>query len=107
MEKLDYFLSLKKKYSNILIYLQEMYNIYQSILEIHKKNNKLQEYYEIHTKFLNIDNEISETKSFLRSLEKDICENCIHDFVEDLIDIHPEKALNIKYCSICEYTCEL
>ena len=34
MEKLDYFLSLKKKYSNILIYLQEMYNIYQSILEI-------------------------------------------------------------------------
>jgi hypothetical protein len=106
MEKLDYFLSLKKKYSDILIYLQEMYNIYQSILEEHQKNNKLQEYYESYSKFLYIDNEISDTKYFLRCLEKDIYENCVHDFIEDLIDIHPEKSLNIKYCSICEYTCE-
>ena len=107
MEKLDYFLLLKKKYSNMLIYLQEIHNTYQVIMDIHEMNNKLQEYNVIYKKFLNISKEISETKYFLLNIEKDIYENCIHDFVDDVIDIHPEKSLNIKYCSICEYTCNL
>jgi len=107
MEKLDYFLLLKKKYSNMLIYLQEIYNTYQTILDIHEINNNIQDYDVIYKKMLNISNEISETKYFLHNLEKDIYENCIHHFVDDVIDIHPDKSLNIKYCSICEYTCKL
>ena len=29
---------------------------------------------------------------------------CRHDFVEDEIDITPEKSQRIEYCKICEYT---
>ena len=107
MEKLYYFLSLKKKYSNMLIYLQEIHYLYNSILDIHEANNKLDEYNLIYNKILNISEEISETKNFLYNIEKDIQDNCDHNFVDDVIDIHPDKSVNIKYCTICEFTCEL
>ena len=29
---------------------------------------------------------------------------CSHKFINDTIDIHPEKSMNITYCKICEYT---
>jgi len=29
---------------------------------------------------------------------------CDHEFVEDMIDITPERSENITYCKICEYT---
>lgn len=31
------------------------------------------------------------------------CE-CIHEFVRDLIDITPDKSMEITYCILCEYT---
>ena len=35
---------------------------------------------------------------------KKIEQLCKHEFVEDAIDINPDKSQNIRYCSICEYT---
>ena len=40
---------------------------------------------------------------------KNICNQkimqlCYHEFIEDTIDISPDKSQNIRYCSICEYT---
>jgi len=106
MEKLDYFLLLKKKYSNMLIYLREIHDTYQTILDIHEINNNIDENNIIYNKMENTCSEICEIEYFLHNLEKDIYKICIHDFVEDVIDIHPEKSINIKYCSICEFTCQ-
>ena len=30
--------------------------------------------------------------------------NCNHQFVRDLIDITPDKSMEITYCILCEYT---
>lgn len=32
--------------------------------------------------------------------------SCNHSFIEDLIDITPEKSKTIKYCTVCLFTCE-
>jgi len=32
--------------------------------------------------------------------------SCDHSFIDDLIDIHPEKSKIIKYCTRCLFTCE-
>ena len=32
--------------------------------------------------------------------------SCDHFFIEDLIDITPEKSQVIKYCKCCLFTCE-
>ena len=32
--------------------------------------------------------------------------SCEHTFVDDLIDITPDKSKMIKYCSVCLFTCE-
>lgn len=29
---------------------------------------------------------------------------CDHEFVRDLIDITPDKSMEITYCILCEYT---
>ena len=29
---------------------------------------------------------------------------CVHEFVRDLIDITPDKSIEITYCILCEYT---
>jgi hypothetical protein len=36
--------------------------------------------------------------------EKKIIKLCNHEFINDVIDINPEKSQNITYCKICEYT---
>ena len=35
-----------------------------------------------------------------------ICEDseCEHQFINDLIDLSPDKSLEITYCILCEYT---
>jgi len=35
-----------------------------------------------------------------------ICKDseCEHQFIHDLIDIGPDKSLEITYCILCEYT---
>lgn len=36
--------------------------------------------------------------------ETRINELCKHDFIEDYIDIAPDKCKHIRYCRVCEYT---
>ena len=30
--------------------------------------------------------------------------SCVHEFVRDLIDITPDKSMEITYCILCEFT---
>ena len=43
-------------------------------------------------------NELSQLKEYQSS--------CEHSFIEDLIDIDPDRSKIIKYCSVCLFTCE-
>ena len=36
--------------------------------------------------------------------DKKIQELCPHDFIDDMIDITPDRSEHITYCKICEYT---
>jgi hypothetical protein len=40
----------------------------------------------------------------IKNVTTDIHANCIHEFVNDSIDIDCECSQNITYCTICEYT---
>ena len=41
-------------------------------------------------------------KNMKKLNDKNIYENCEHNFVTDIIDIDPEKEKTICYCTICE-----
>jgi len=49
----------------------------------------------------------SETKRCDNLLELRNYQNiCDHEFVEDLVDITPDKSVVIKYCCRCLFSCE-
>ena len=47
---------------------------------------------------------INHITQMITNLTKDIHDNCLHEFVNDSIDIDCECSQNITYCTICEYT---
>ena len=102
MDKLDYFLFLKKKYNIILHNLKDIYNTYNSILESTITKSLYLEY-EINEK-KQCEKQINQIEYYIQQIEIQISNRCIHDFIEDEIDITPETSKKIKYCCICEYT---
>ena len=98
-ETIEYFLFLKKKYINILSYLTEILNEYFEITNLNEnvdtslfmQNNKYQD-------------EILEVKYMINIINNKISQICCHDFIEDEIDITPDRSQKIEYCKICEYT---
>jgi len=104
MDKFDYFLFLKKKYTNILHNLIDIRNTYNEIINSDMANGKYLEY-EINSKN-KCKKQIADIEYYIERIEKEIQNNCKHNFVEDEIDITPDKSQKIKYCSICEYTCK-
>lgn len=104
MEKLDYFLFLKKKYMNILHNLKEIHDTYLEIILSEITHGKYLEY-EINAKN-KCKKQIDDVEYYIKQIEAKIQDNCKHNFVEDDIDITPDTSRKIKYCSICEYTCK-
>jgi hypothetical protein len=37
-------------------------------------------------------------------IETYINKYCNHDFIDDMIDIDPDKSISIRYCKNCSYT---
>ena len=102
MEKLNYFLFLKKMYNKILQNLQENQLIYEEILNSDYAKERYLEYEFILKK--NVEKQIEDIKYYIDEIENQIINNCKHELVEDLIDIDPENSKIIRYCEICEYT---
>ena len=103
---LEYYLYCRKKYEDIINNINEIIYNYESLNE---KNNM----YSINQEQdqINIDENIFfyiERKNKVLELkercEQKILELCKHDFVEDLVDIAPDRSKYITYCTICEYT---
>lgn len=103
---LDYYLLCRTKYENIILHLKDIIKNYDDIflhtteLDINEDKNIMNiiEYKELF---------LSQLKCMIRL--KDMCEIkikilCKHEFVNDMIDISPERTQNITYCKICEYT---
>ena len=43
-------------------------------------------------------------KNALEQLNLFLIQNCIHEFVDDFIDIDPDRSMQISYCSKCMMT---
>jgi hypothetical protein len=96
-KNIDYFLFLKKKYVNISSYLNEIINSYE---ELSFYNN----YFLLQCN--KYKKELSEIQNFINNINYSISQLCQHEFVEDEIDLTPDRSQKIEYCQICEYTKE-
>jgi hypothetical protein len=88
--EINYFLSEKRKLTDVLVYLNEI-----KIIHYNKKNL---------IGLKNVNKEIDEINETLFNLDKIIFLNCEHNFVDDLIDITPDTSKHVTYCTVCEYT---
>jgi hypothetical protein len=100
---INYFLSSKKKLQKILSYLNEIKLTYCEIL-MEKDNGNNDEY--IAENIYHYEKKIIELELTIEHLNQNLFYNCQHNFVDDLIDINPDKSQKITYCTICEYTKE-
>jgi hypothetical protein len=106
---LNYFLLCKKLTEDNLLYFDGL------IANYYKMYTELLKYYEC----MSDCNEVNHYKNILRLLEE--CNNkkkeqqelielykdriynlCEHNFIEDEIEVTPERSQNITYCTICE-----
>jgi len=106
---LEYYLLCRKKYEQILHDLTDIIEIYDSINEFTKLEEKNLDKEEcdffcpavFRNHFIGQKNCVKYNK---RICENKIAELCKHEFEEDIIDITPERSEKITYCKICEYT---
>jgi hypothetical protein len=102
MEKFDYFLFLKIKYSSILENLNDICNVYEEIIQNDNVNNEII-LLNTHLKEINLyKSQIQNIEYLLENISNKIKNNCQHNFVDDLIDIDPDKSVYITYCTKCE-----
>jgi hypothetical protein len=100
---INYFLSSKNKLQKILSHLKEIKLTYYEI-QVERDDGINDEY--IRDQINEYETKIVEIELTIEHLTRFIYEKCQHTFVEDVIDITPDKSQNIKYCTICEYTKE-
>jgi len=108
---LDYYLYCRISYDNILKKLDTIIYLCEDINEatlFEKKIEKIEN--ESIDVFNNENNKhfFIQKKTHIEHLRK-ICnekvlELCSHNFIEDLIDITPDRSETIRYCDICGYT---
>ena len=105
---LDYYLFCRNSYDKIIKELDYIISALEEIDACIKEEDKLFKQdivlsNQIHNKLFFIERK--KHIQLLRSLcDKKVFELCKHEFIEDTIDITPDKSQNIRYCSICEYT---
>ena len=113
----SFLLTLQKKYNSILTHLRDIVDIYDEIignpellLTLHSDvlsqtdlSTRIDSVQIVEQKkyYLSKIKHISQT---IKNVTNDIQQNCVHEFVDDSIDIDCECSQNITYCTICEYT---
>ena len=113
----SFLLTLRTKYNSILSRLKEIVGIYDEIignpellLTLHSNvllltdlSTRIDSVQIVEQKkhYLTKINHITQT---IKNVTHDIHANCLHEFVNDSIDIDCECSQNITYCTICEYT---
>lgn len=101
---INYFLSTKEKLVKILSHLNEIQDIYGEI--------EIDDYYNIicynyvKKQMKDYEKKITEIDTKINEIDKFISLHCDHIFVDDYIDINPDRSERITYCSKCQYTLE-
>ena len=102
MNNINYFLFLRKKYERILGSLKEITYTYEDLLS---SDNATGRYLESEIKEKKIyETKIEETNYIIKSISCLLETECNHSYIDDLIDISPERSQTITYCVICEHT---
>jgi hypothetical protein len=100
---INYYLFCKKSYDKIIYDLENIISIFEELDEFAKEENDISLSNQTHNKIF-----FYERKEHIRILRAlcnmKIFKMCNHEFIEDTIDIDPERSKNIRYCKICEYT---
>lgn len=106
---------LKMKYINTkyIIFFNEIINFIENTVNIEEIHTELNALYLEHyifeekydTEVINLE-KIKYKNQILRSINevisKKIINDCSHEFIEDYIDIFPDKSQKITYCKFCE-----
>ena len=98
---INYFLSTKDKLQTILLHLNEIKDIYGEI-EIDDYNTISYDY--VKKQMKDYGKKITEIETNIDEINKFISLHCDHIFVDDYIDINPDRSERITYCSKCQYT---
>jgi len=96
-----YYLSLKRNYERINNNINSIIDNYHEIINKNKNHNFISELLIEINEYKNKNNKI---KNILNDINTYLLNNCDHIYVEDTIDINPDKSQNIVYCKICECT---
>ena len=116
---LDYYIKLKYQNDHLKYSFEEIINNYDEMIYLaenkkelykHDKNNRseiiiinndLTYFFNMKNKYLSHLEEIKRQKE---NIIKKIYELCVHNFIEDTIDIDPDRCKCIIYCKICGLT---
>lgn len=106
---LEYYLYCRRRYNNIIMFLEEIISNHELIffetLKLNSDLNKviiddlnlIQDRYSFNVK-------LKYLKQLKQNCDTKIQNLCNHEFEEDVIDITPDRSQKITYCKICEYT---
>jgi hypothetical protein len=101
-----FYLSLKKSYEKIKNNLENIIYSYNEINYISTSNksfnNKPSVSFEINDDLINYKKKLENICLTIKIINNLLFINCDHNFIEDTIDITPDKSKSIIYCSICE-----
>lgn len=101
-----FYLSLKKNYEKIKNNLENIIYSYNEISYISTSNknfnNKPSVSFEINDDLINYKKKLENICLTIKIINNLLFISCDHNFIEDTIDITPDKSKSIIYCSICE-----
>ena len=108
---IEYYLLSKRKCDNIIRNLKEIIENYEDFFSYtaELETDNMEEIINIHHILDFKEQFVSKLNCMiqLRNIcDKKIRKLCNHKFINDVIDINPEKSQNITYCEICEYSLE-
>ena len=106
-----FYIEMKRKNENIIKELESVIDSYNKTMSF---INEICDYNHITVDLINCYNKLSlkceeqinTFKNMIKINDKNIYDQCEHNFVTDIIDINPEKEQTICYCTICELTKE-
>ena len=105
---INYYLFCKKSYDKIISDLENIISIFEEIDEFAKEEKDLFTPDSVSSNQTHNKTFFYERKEHIRILRAlcnmKIFKMCNHEFIEDTIDIDPDRSKNIRYCRICEYT---
>lgn len=105
---LEYYLFCRKEYEAIISYLEAIIFSYKTMSDIKISESNIDFNHYIGFKpdyykefFSDMLKEIKQSKEICNGKILSMCE---HEYVEDYIDITPDRSEKIIYCEICEHT---